>query len=205
MRRHIPGALAIMAAAVVGLGAASCSSSPYAGNPADPGKGGGMDGAANAPNGDPRVAALLQSGIQQAQRKQWATATTTFHSVLSIDPQNLYALYDLGVIAQTKEDAALAFSYYDKALASDGTYTPAMYNKAILLENSRPGQAIGLYNQIIAIDPQASTAYLRMAFVEAEVGDMSRARAADAKAVAIEPSLAKYRLPAKKRLATRLW
>ena len=204
MRRHIPVALAILAAAVVGLGATSCSSSPDAGSPADPGKGGGMDGAVNAPNGDPRVTALLQSGIQQAQQKHWAAATTTFHSVLSIDPGNLYALYDLGVIAQTKADAALALSYYDKALASDGTYTPAMYNKAIMLENSKPGQAIALYRQIIAIDSQASTAYLRMAFVEAELGDMSQARVADAKAVAIEPSLAKYHLPAKKRLATRL-
>jgi tetratricopeptide (TPR) repeat protein len=199
MRRHIPAALAILAAAVVGAGATSCSSSPGAGNPADPGKGGGMDGAVNAPNGDPRVAALLQSGIQQAQQRHWSTATTTFLSVLPIDPRNVYALYDLGVIAQTKKDAALALSYYDKALASDGTYTPAMYNKAIVLENSKPRQAIALYNQIIAIDPRASTAYLRMAFAEAELGDMSRARVADARAVAIEPSLAKYHLPADKR------
>lgn len=203
MRRHIPAALAILAAAVVGLGATSCSSSRDAGNQADPGKGGGMDGAVNAPSGDPRVTALLRSGIQQAQQKHWATATTTFNSVLSIDPRNLYALYDLGVIAQTKEDAVLALSYYDKALASDGSYTPAMYNKAIVLENSRPRQAITLYNQIIASDPQASNAYLRMAFVEAELGDMSQARAAHAKAVAIEPSLARYPLPVKKRLATR--
>src|SRR6185312_9484576 len=102
MRRHIRAALAILTAAVVGLGATSCTSSPDAGNPADPGKGGGMDGAVN---GDPRVTALLRSGIQQARQKHWATATTTFHSVLSIDPRNLYALYDLGVIAQTKTDA----------------------------------------------------------------------------------------------------
>jgi tetratricopeptide (TPR) repeat protein len=204
MRRHIRAALAILTAAVVGLGATSCTSSPDAGNPADPGKGGGMDGAVNAPNGDPRVTSLLRSGIQQARQKHWATATTTFHSVLSIDPRNLYALYDLGVIAQTKTDAALALSYYDKALASDGTYTPAMYNKAIVLENSQPRQAIAMYNQITAIDPQASSAYLRMAFVEAELGDLAQARVADAKAVAIEPSLAKYHLPAKQRGAMRL-
>lgn len=199
MRQHIPAALAVLAAAVVGLGAASCSFLPGAGKPADPGKGGGMDGAVSAANGDPRVTSLLRSGIHQAQQKRWATATTTFHSVLSIDPRNLYAWYDLGVIAQAKSDAALALSYYDQALASDGTYTPAMYNKAIVLENSRPKQAIALYSQIIAIDPRASTAYLRMAFVEAELGDLSHARVADARAVAIEPSLARYHLPAKKR------
>lgn len=199
MRRHIPAPLAILAAAVVGLGATSCTPSPGAGDPAGPGKGGGLAGAANAPGGDPRVAALLRSGIRQAQQERWAPATTTFRSVLSIDPKNLYALYDLGVIAQAKKDAALALSYYDKALASDGTYTPALYNKAILLESSQPRQAIALYNQVIAIDSRASTAYLRMAFVEAELGDMSQARAADARAVAIEPSLARYPLPAKKR------
>jgi tetratricopeptide (TPR) repeat protein len=218
MGRHIPPTLAVLAATVVALGATSCSLlSSEAGNQAaqatqrDPGKGGSeghvAGGTATRPAPAPagsttatdeaaRVTALLQAGIQQARQKNWAAATTTFQGVLAIDPKNVYALYDLGVAAQTNNDDSHALSYYDQALLANGKYTPAMYNKAILLEASRPRQAIALYNQIIAISPRASTAYLRMAFVEAELGDQAQARVADAKAVALDPSLARYRLPA---------
>jgi hypothetical protein len=56
-----------------------------------------------------------------------------------------------------------------------------------------------LYAKIIAISPRASTAYLRMAFMEAELGDQAQARIADARAVALDPGLGKYRLPATRR------
>src|SRR5258708_4326851 len=220
MRRHIPPALAVLAAAVVGLGATSCSlvssdasSQAAQADQTGSGKGGSEDYAAggtvtaaarstSAADVAARVAGLLQAGIQQARQKNWAGATTMFRGVLAIDPKDVYALYDLGVIAGTSDDGAQAIAYYDQALTANAKYTPAMYNKAILLETSRPRQAIALYNQVIAINPQASTAYLRMAFVEAELGDQARARVADAQAVAIDPSLGKYRLPVKKNLGT---
>ena len=72
-----------------------------------------------------------------------------------------------------------------------------MYNEAILLETSKPQQAIAVYQKIVSINPQASTAYLRMALVQAELGDIVAAKANDAKAVSIDPSLSKYKLPAK--------
>ena len=60
----------------------------------------------------------------------------TFQDVLAVDPSNVYANYDLGVIAQSNGDSPEAISYYNKALAANTTYTPAMYNEAILLENA---------------------------------------------------------------------
>ena len=50
--------------------------------------------------------------------------------------------------------------------------------------------------QIVAINPKASTAYLRMAFVYAKQGQAAQAAAARSKAIALDPSLAKYPLPA---------
>ena len=144
-----------------------------------------------------RVAAQLQVGIQRANQKDWAGATTTFQDVLAINPGNVYALYNLGVVDQTQGDSAAAIGFYDKALAVSKTYTPAMYNKAILLEKPDPQRALGLYQQIVSINPQASTAYLRMAFVQAELGDSSAAQVSYAKAIAINPSLGKYPLPSK--------
>jgi tetratricopeptide (TPR) repeat protein len=144
-----------------------------------------------------RVSSLLQSGLTQADQEKWSAAATSFQNVLAISPGNVYANYDLGVIAQSTGNSNEAMSYYHKAIAANAVYTPAMYNEAILLESSQPQQAIAVYRKIVSIDPRASTAYLRMALVQAEQGDITDAKANDAKAVSIDPALSKYKLPAK--------
>jgi len=189
------------AVTIVGLTAAGCSGiSPGV---ADPGElaasiSAGTSASVNAGHSDvTRVAALLQVGIQQANQKRWLAAGTTFQDVLAINPTNVYALYDLGVIDQTNGNSSRAISYYKRAVTVSPKYTPAMYNEAILLEKSNPQQALSLYQQIVIINPQAATAYLRMAFVQAGLGDYRAAQVSYAKAIAIDPSLGKYPLPAK--------
>lgn len=144
------------------------------------------------------IAKLLQIGIGQAERKNWSAARTTFGDVLAIAPDDVYALYNLGLVDQSLGATAAADGYYDRAIADDATYTPALYNLAISLESSDPGKALALYQKIVSINPQASTAYLRMAFVYAEQGDRQQAASARAKAIAIDPSLGTYALPAAK-------
>jgi tetratricopeptide (TPR) repeat protein len=189
------------AVTIVGLTMAGCSGiSPGV---ADPGElaasvSAGTSASVNAGHSDvTRVAALLQVGIQRANQKDWAGATTTFQDVLAINPGNVYALYNLGVIDQTAGNSPEAIGYYKMAIRVSPKYTPAMYNMAILLEKPDPRQALALYQRIVVINPQASTAYLRMAFVQAELGDHSAAQVSYAKAIAIDPSLGKYPLPAK--------
>jgi tetratricopeptide (TPR) repeat protein len=145
---------------------------------------------------DAAVQALLHKGIAQAQAKQLDQAITTFDDVLLLSPKNVLALYNLGVVDQTENKTSEALAFYNRALASDGTYTPAMYNKAIILEATDLDGALALYKQIVAINPRASTAFLRMAFVYAKQGQTTQAEAARSKAIALDPSLAKYPLPA---------
>jgi tetratricopeptide (TPR) repeat protein len=153
--------------------------------------------ASAAPGPTARVAALVKAGIRQAGQQDWPAAATAFRNALAVDPRSVYALYDLGVVSQADGNTAGAVAYYGKALAIDAAYTPAMYNKAILLEKTEPAQALGLYRKIVSISRQDSAAYLRMAFVYARQGDLADARAADARAVAIDPALGKYPLPAR--------
>jgi tetratricopeptide (TPR) repeat protein len=148
-------------------------------------------------NGSSQVTSLLQTGLTQTGKKNWSAATTTFKKVLAINPTNVYADYDLGWIAQTRGNSSEAISYYTKCLAANAAYTPAMYNEAILLESAHPQQAIAMYQKIVRVDSKASSAYLRMALVQAEQGDTAAAKANDAKAVSIDPALSKYKLPAK--------
>jgi tetratricopeptide (TPR) repeat protein len=175
----------IIAITVLG---ASCGASKSSGSPKT---------TADAKSNAAAVQSLLQEGISQAQAKMLDQAATTFKNVLLLSPKNVYALYNLGVIDQSEKNATGALSYYDQALRADGTYTPAMYNKAIILEATNLDAALALYKQIVLINPKASTAYLRMAFVYAKQGQTLKATEARTKAVALDASLSKYPLPAK--------
>jgi tetratricopeptide (TPR) repeat protein len=180
--------------AIVATAAVACGSSSHATATASNHTGKGAP--ASLTDGS-QVTSLLQSGLTQAGKKNWSVATTSFKKVLAIDPSNVYANYDLGWIAQSTGNSNEAISYYSKALGANAAYTPAMYNEAILLESSHPQQAIAMYQKIVSVNPKASSAYLRMALVQAEQGDTAAAKANDAKAVSIDPALSKYKLPAK--------
>jgi len=132
---------------------------------------------------------LVATGINQAQSREFAQAQITFQDVLTIDPTNLYAWYNLGLIAQTENDPSRAIVDYQHALKTDPEYTPAMYNEAIALEPTQRQEALSLYKQIVAINPKAATAYLRMSLLYAQMGDKAEAASARAKAIALEPQL----------------
>ena len=124
----------VLSIAIVAL-ATSCGSSNINGTSSRTTN--GTDSAnANVTGNSAAVSALLKQGLSQAEAKQLDQAETTFKNVLLLDPHNVYALYNLGVIDQTQNNTAGAISYYDQALSAKSTYTPAMYNKAIILEAS---------------------------------------------------------------------
>jgi tetratricopeptide (TPR) repeat protein len=190
---------------VIAMGTVACgrlsSGGSATGNGTAVGKGSNLDGTSGGQNSGQspatKIAALLNTGSGQASRKDWSGATATFQEVLAINPGNVYANYNLGVVAQSTGNSAGAISYYNKALADNTVYTPAMYNEAILLERPQPQQAISLYQKIVTINTKAATAYLRMAFLQAEQGDLTDAKANDAKAVSLNSALGKYSLPVK--------
>jgi|HubBroStandDraft_4_1064222.scaffolds.fasta_scaffold148527_2 tetratricopeptide (TPR) repeat protein len=181
--------LAIVAATAVACGRPSDATPATTSTPGNSGQ--------DALTDSSQVTSLIQAGLTQIDKKNWSAAATSFQQALAINPGNIYANYDLGVIAQTTGQSSAAISYYKKVLAVNAAYTPAMYNEAILLESSHPQQAIAMYQKIVKINPRAATAYLRLALVQAEQGNITDAKENDAKAVAIDPALSKYKLPVK--------
>ncbi len=136
------------------------------------------------------TSALITAGIAQADARQFQQAQTTFHDVLVLDPSNKFALYNLGLIAQVQNHPSAALASYTRAVAIDPTYTPAMYNKAILLEGTDAHSALSLYQRITSINPKAATAYLRESFVYDRLGDKAKAAQARARAIALDKRLA---------------
>jgi tetratricopeptide (TPR) repeat protein len=139
---------------------------------------------------------LIEAGIAQANAKRYQQAETTFRNVLVLSPGNKFAWYNLGLLAEVQNHQSAALTYYSNALTTDPRYTPAMYNKAILLEDGDLRLALALYQRITSINPKAATAYLRESFVYARLGDKGNASQARARAVALDPSLAKVGAPA---------
>jgi tetratricopeptide (TPR) repeat protein len=133
--------------------------------------------------------ALINTGIAQANGKQYQQAETTFRDVLVLSPNNKFAWYNLGLIAQVQNQSSPALADYSKALSIDPKYTPAMYNKAILLERTNLHSALNLYQQITSINPKAATAYLRESFVYDRLRDKSQAKQARTRALALDPGL----------------
>jgi tetratricopeptide (TPR) repeat protein len=141
------------------------------------------------------ASALSNTGIAQANAKQYQQAETTFRDVLVLSPKNKFAWYNLGLIAQVQNQSSPALADYSKALSIDPKYTPAMYNKAILLERTDLQSALSLYQQITSINPKAATAYLREGFVYDRLRDKSKASQARAHALALDPSLSTVTSP----------
>lgn len=141
------------------------------------------------------ASALITTGIAEADAKKYQQAQTTFNDVLVLDPTNKYAWFNLGLIAQVQKQPSAAVANYSKAVSADPKYTPAMYNKAILLEATDLHGALSLYRRITSINPKAATAYLRESFVYDRLGDKPRADQARARAIALDKSLAKVAPP----------
>src|SRR5438067_6544188 len=68
------------------------------------------------------VASLLGAGISAQQQGRLDAATQLFRQVLAKDPGNVYAHYDLGVIAQSQNDNQTALREYGAALVSNPRY-----------------------------------------------------------------------------------
>lgn len=135
---------------------------------------------------------LLQTGIKQAEKKDFSGATRSFRQVLGLNPANKFAWYNLGVIAQDGHRTADARAAYDKALKIDPNFVSALYNKAILLESSDTDEAIDLLKHIVGAAPRAATAYLHLGRALAKQGRDGEAGDAFGFAVRADPSLQQF-------------
>jgi tetratricopeptide (TPR) repeat protein len=174
MKRRI---LATAAAGIALLGgAAACTGTP--GN-------GATSGSAAQPN----EVNLVNQGVSLGMAGRYDAAKAIFEQVLASNPNNKWAWFNLGYIAQLQNDPSTAATDYDKSLAADQNYTPALWNKAILLEKSNVDAAMTLYRRILVIYPNAATTHLRLGLLLDRKGNRTDARAEFDAAVAADAKL----------------
>ncbi|WCN79164.1 tetratricopeptide repeat protein [Micromonospora sp. LH3U1] len=192
--RQIFGSLACGAVLLAGVPACSekPADKPQTSNAGNSDKANGDTSTGTAP------ADLLKLGVEQGQAGNFDAAKATFEKVLAAEDNNKFAWFNLGFIAQSRNQADEAISNYDKALAADANYKPALYNKAIALESKAPTTSMDIYRKVVSIDNKSSTAYLRLGMLLSQSGDDAAARDAFKAAMRLDKGLtsavpAKYR------------
>ncbi|MCM2389714.1 tetratricopeptide repeat protein [Streptomyces albipurpureus] len=143
----------------------------------------------NVNNDRLKTDALLESGLLLVRYQDIPNAKATFERVLTLDPKNKFAWYNLGVLAQNEGRRADARKAYDAALKTDSSYTSALFNKALLLKTSDPDEALRLLRRAVIVDPKASTAYFHIGETLAGKGQDKQAREAYRHAVELNASL----------------
>jgi len=81
---------------------------------------------------------------------------------LKLQPDNIMILTNAGInLAQKCGKYEESITYYDRALAVNATYVPAMYNKGISLEKlGNHAEAQGLFDKAKELDPNYKTDFI---------------------------------------------
>ncbi|MHB8571329.1 MAG: tetratricopeptide repeat protein [Candidatus Dormibacteria bacterium] len=138
----------------------------------------------------------LTAGLAAQQAGKASEATADYQTALQHDPNNKWAMYDLGVIYQGQNRPGTAEVEYRKALAVDPDFELALYNLAIIRAAIDTGEAAQLYRHIILIDPGNANAHLNLGVLLESVGDQADGSAEIARALQLNPALAAHPSPA---------
>ena len=178
------GAVAAVVALSLALGACSSSSKPGTSGTTTPGT--------TTPGGAKATGALLQKALQEQVAGNLTGAESDFKQVISQDPNNKYAYYDLGLIYQTQNKNSPAETQYNDALAIDAKFGPALYNLAILrtLDKDIPG-AVSLYQRAIAANAKDANAHFNLGLLLRGQGKTAEGTQEVQTAVNLDPTLKK--------------
>jgi Tfp pilus assembly protein PilF len=149
----------------------------------------------SSPSDVKKAAKSLDAGLKAHADGDLTKAAAEYREVLTYDPGNKYAYYNLALVDAASGNYGLAEQKYRKAIASDPHYEPALFNLAILRTARDPREAMGLYRRAVAAKPKDASAWLNFGLLLRAAGKTNEGNKAVVKAVALNPQL---KDPAKK-------
>jgi tetratricopeptide (TPR) repeat protein len=132
---------------------------------------------------------FVKKGLAAHKKHNGAEAQRDYREALVHDQYNKFAYYNLGLIAQGAGRYRIAELNYELALATDPKFTPALFNLGTVLSRTNPADAVRVYEQLVALQPDNAGAHLNLGFALRSVGRRSDASKEFDKAIAINPSL----------------
>jgi tetratricopeptide (TPR) repeat protein len=103
---------------------------------------------------DPK--ALYGLGLFYQDMGDHVNARKTYNDLLKVDPQNVYAVYNLGFIALALEnDPKTAQPFFDKAILMQPEYADALYMHGVCFEKmGDKKKAAADFNAVLLIEPE---------------------------------------------------
>jgi tetratricopeptide (TPR) repeat protein len=124
-------------------------------------------GGAGKPSTPPApFSVLIGAGIHLLHQGNTSAATQLFTRAVARKPGNPVGYYDLGVALQRAGNVQAALREYRLAVVHDPSYTPALFNEAVLVTPRDPALAIFYYRRILAVRPKSPTVMLNLALAE---------------------------------------
>lgn len=155
-----------------------------------------------SPRRDDTLQAKIDEGVAAQKAGRTDEAERLYEEVLSNDPTNKLANFNLGVSAQIAGDMEKAEGLYEKSLDTDPNFLPALFNLAILQERTdRNEESAETYRRLLEQYPDNGPAHLNYGFLLTQkLNKPDEARKEFKKAVENDPTLAR-RIPADMRPA----
>lgn len=123
----------------------------------------------------PRSYALM--GLCYRHLGQYEEAKHFLDESLKGDPENLTALFHLGMIAKTRGKPLLAESYFERAVRGDPNYTEALLELAgVKMDQRQYEEAIPLLRRCIQVNQGLPSAYYKLALAERSAHQLEAAR-----------------------------
>ncbi len=133
---------------------------------------------------------LRLAGVYHVQ-KNWSAENHELETALSLSPQSTEALSALADFLVSRNQRPIAIARVEKTLASYPTDANLhVILGALLAGSERSEQAKAEFERAIELDPKLITAYLRLAKLEQERGNVDVALAGYEKALSLQPNLA---------------
>jgi TolA-binding protein len=155
-----------------------------------------------SPRRDDTLQAKIDEGVAAQKAGRIDEAERLYQEVLSNDPTNKLANFNLGVSAQIAGDMEKAEGLYEKSLEADPNFLPALFNLAILQERTnRNEESAETYRRLLEQYPDNGPAHLNYGFLLTQkLNKPDEGREEFRKAVENDPTLAP-RIPADMRPA----
>jgi predicted O-linked N-acetylglucosamine transferase (SPINDLY family) len=124
------------------------------------------------------------------EQKKYDEAIEYSQKVISLNPEYVDALFNIGSAMQSTNNYAGAIEYYEKALAINPDYYLVHNNLGIIHQAQYNfDKAIEHYERAISIQPETADAYINMGNVFRNRGDVQKTVEYYKKSVSLKPSL----------------
>lgn len=177
------GVSAVVLAVVCGVGLGACSS-----DTGDAGTDSTPTATASVSEDTSPAGEAVQAGLAKHVEGDLDGASADYETALESDPQNVLALYNLGLIAQTRGNDEDAEARYRAVLDVDPEYQPAVFNLAIVRKAAGdPEAAEELYRTAIELRPGDAGAHLNLGLLLRETDRQDEGDAEVATALELNP------------------